>query len=412
MKIKYCWGLLILYLFVLVFLPPQCLYSLGSVNFITSGLAALRYMLSFVFIVYLFLDNYYRQFIFSPYFFFFSLAIIFQVIALIQNGSFYLTAGLSCLTNIGFVAANIILFHKQKILLLKAYRNILIVYFVLHFVTLVLFPGGLVPELTGDGRVYFMGSKNTVTTYMILVLLVSYLLCYYDSLAKKKDFYILIVTLSVIAVLNASSTALVALIIIISYLVTSYFSKKYTNINRLLQKLFIIFVLSVIIGFFYFVILLDGGNNFLMNGLTSILGRDVTFSGRRAIWEAAIIFIIRAPLWGLGLDVQYDVWGNNQYVYSAHNTILDYGVKYGCISLFFMIISIIILIKVAVKKIKREPVRYALICVISLMFAMMFEAIEGFYTTWAIMLFTYLIIYYKDQNIEEKEFIYEYNGKN
>lgn len=397
MKIKYCRGLLILYFFVLIFLPPQCIYSFSWASYVTAGLAVLRYVFSFVFIMYLLFENYYRQFIFSPFFFFFSLAIIFQIIALIENETFYLTAGLSCLTNIGFVAANIIFYHKFKILLLKAYRNVLLIFFALHFLTLVFFPGGLVPELTGDGRIYFMGSKNTVTTYLILVLLVSYLLCVYDSSIKKKNFNILVLMLLIISVLNASSTALAALMIIVAYLIMSYFSKKYSNIKKILQKIYILFVFLIIVGFFYFVILLDGGNNVLMNAITSIVGRDVTFSGRRAIWEAAILFILQSPLWGLGLDVKYDVWGNNQYVYSAHNTILDYGVKYGCISLFLMIISVLVLIKVTTKQIKNENVRFAFICVISLLFAMMFEAIEGFYTTWVIMLFAYLINYYRDK---------------
>ena len=99
---------------------------------------------------------------------------------------------------------------------------------------------------------------------------------------------------------------------------------------------------------------------------------------------------MQSPVWGVGFDVQYNVWGNNRFVYSAHNMFLDYAVKYGCLSLIICVMSIIVMIYKAIQSKKNKHSEFALIIGIALIFAAMFEAIEGNYSTWACMLFIYL----------------------
>ena len=159
----------------------------------------------------------------------------------------------------------------------------------------------------------------------------------------------------------------------------------------LFQKIYVIGITLFVISFFYMVIMLDGGNNVFTEVITTVVGRDVTFSGRRAVWARAISFIGKNPLWGLGIDVQYDVWGNNKYVYSAHNMFLDYGVKYGCISLGFNILSILAAFKAGFDCRKNEKVRMCLIICASLILASMFEAVQGLYPTWMSILLMYLV---------------------
>ena len=123
--------------------------------------------------------------------------------------------------------------------------------------------------------------------------------------------------------------------------------------------------------------------------MTAFVGKDISFSGRTSIWKRAIQYVLANPLWGLGNDVVYDVWENYHYVYSAHNEVLDFAVKYGCIALVGFVMMHIITISAALRNKNSTNCRMCLICVASLLFSGMFEAIGAEYSTWMILLLTY-----------------------
>ena len=392
MTIKINKQTLIICLFILAFLPPQCLSSMDGMQNLMSLFALGRYMFTFGGIVYILLRKRYRKYTFNAYTVCFFAAILLQIVALKKNGSIYMTAALSCISYIGFTVCNIIFYYKNKDKLLYLYRNILMAYIVLHFMTLLMFSNGLVPGLYGDGRVYFLGGKNALATYILFAVLAQFLYRKPNFYYKKdrREMLVLNILLLIIAVVNNSATTTAAMIIVNIYIITICIAAINRNLEQIMQRLFVILALIIVVGFFYLVVIQNAGNNSFMGILTSILGREITFSGRRKIWDAAINYIMQSPVWGVGFDVQYNVWGNNRFVYSAHNMFLDYAVKYGCLSLIICVMSIIVMIYKAIQSKKNKHSEFALIIGIALIFAAMFEAIEGNYSTWACMLFIYL----------------------
>ena len=382
---------IIRYLFLIIaFIPPQCINSIENISSITQGLAVCRYIVSALAIAYLFSKKEYRKYVSKPFILFSFLAIISQIIALFNNGSLKLTVGLSCITFIGYIALNIILFNKDRVCLLKTYRNYLTLCLFLHAVTKIL--GISFYGSTEFDSVYFMGSKNMLTPYVILAFLCHALLEYRDDVkVKYKNLFVYSIFLSAVIIVNASSTGLGAMALIDVYLIVLYFGQRSKAIGKMLQRWYVLFSAFLVIAFFYFIVIHQGGNNFLTTAVTAIVGKDVTFSGRRAIWAAALQYIKSNLLWGMGLDVQYDVWNNNKYVYSAHNMFLDYGVKYGCFSLSLFIISLFFMLKAAISCKKNELVRFGILASSAVLFAALFEAIEGVYIVWGIFLIAYMI---------------------
>lgn len=189
------------------------------------------------------------------------------------------------------------------------------------------------------------------------------------------------------------------MILIDGYLAVVYLSDKIENVGKRIQKIYIITAALFVIVFFYFEVIGYRGTDSLTNIMTSLVGRDATFTGRRAIWSAALMYIRANPLWGLGLNVQYDVWNNNKYVYSAHNMFLDYAVKYGCISLALMIGSVVSILRRSIANRDYSSIRISTIATIGMLFASFFEAIEGIYATWAVIFLTCIVI---DMYIEKQ----------
>ena len=92
------------------------------------------------------------------------------------------------------------------------------------------------------------------------------------------------------------------------------------------------------------------------------------------------------------MEVKYDPWGNWVFVYSAHNTFLDLGVKYGLLAIvsFCGIIVLLILDIIKTKKfIDRES---SLIVLISFLIVLQFEALGEGRNTWLLMTTIYLDI--------------------
>lgn len=392
MKIKFHKKILIYYLFVVVFMPPQCLYSINGTGNITKLLAAVRYVSSILTILYAAVNNRAKKDVLKPYVLCSFSAIILQILALYMNKTIYLTAALSCVTFIGFLEINILCWNRNKGKLLLAYKNIIYTYAFIHFVTLLVCSNGLVDGYSGDGRVFFMGTKNTVTSYIILALLAEYL--YWtikgDKRKRLRKVAKSIVMLNLFVLLNGSATAMAIVGIIDIYFIMEIVFSGSLKFRKQVEQLFLIVLAITIVVFFGGIVLQSGGDNPIVGAITAVFGKDITFNGRTAIWEAAIVNIAEHPLWGMGLGVKYDVWGNYRFVYSAHNTILEYGVKYGCISLAFFLFSLFMAVRILVKKWGSEEIRFCLLIMLSIILSSMFEAMDGYYAFWSILFIPYL----------------------
>lgn len=379
------------YFVISIFLPFGCLRALEEFETILQVFAALRYVVSIFTILALLAHRLHKnnKNLFSVICGLFCVMLFFSMIA---NATFYLTGALSYLTIIGFVLWNMSFWNKNKKKFIVCYKHLLTFYFTLNFFSQILMPGGFVEGLKGDNRVYFMGDKNTLSMYAVFYMLC--LLIEYKEIGDmhKKKLIAYFLLLDLFLFVNESSTAIVAVGVIQFFYVFSYFLKRkmHSKANYFLKTVLTVGLISVI--FFVCSVVLQGESADWLNWMTSFFGKSATFSGRIQIWEVARKYIKEFPLWGQGMVVKYDPWGNWVFVYSAHNTFLDLGVKYGLFPMVLFCVAILLLILDIIKTRKFIDSERSLIVLISFLIVLQFEALGEGQNTWLLMTTIYLDI--------------------
>lgn len=390
MRCKVKLDILERYFIIFIFMPFGCLRAFDELKIILQVLAALRYIISVFTIISLFVNRSPKnKNMFTAFCGFFCIILLFSMIA---NDTFYLTGALSYLTIIGFVLWNMSFWNKNWKEFIVCYRHLLFFYFTLNFFSQIFVPEGFIKGLKGDSRIYFMGDKNTLSMYVVFYILC--LLIEYREIGDihKKKLIGCFMVLDLFLFVNRSSTAIIAAGIIQIYLILSSLIKwkMYSISSRFSKVVLAVGFMGVI--FFICSVIFGGGRAEWLNWITSIFGKSTTFSGRIQIWEVAREYIKTFPWWGQGMEVKYDPWGNWVFVYSAHNTFLDLGVKYGLLAIvsFCGIIVLLILDIIKTKKfIDRES---SLIVLISFLIVLQFEALGEGRNTWLLMTTIYLDI--------------------
>ncbi|NBI32239.1 hypothetical protein D1643_04975 [Enterorhabdus sp. P55] len=299
---------------------------------------------------------------------------IFCVITSLVLGDFYLTYGLSCFSFIGFAALNILIYKADRRFLFSFYRVVLGLYLVVDFATRVLFPEGLICGMTGDGRVWFLGGKNKLPLYLICFAF----FCFEkmrrsDALTRKRLLGILVL-ICFMSLYLPSSTSVVAVAFILAFACVS---------RRRVGQVIALWVLLLSTAGFFFLVVLGWGVGFDLSALTSLLGKNATFSGRRAIWDMAIQMIGQAPL-GTGVYVEFNPWPNpDNIVYSAHNTFLDIAVRLGILPVFLLVATILSILKAYKRSFPEERI-FPFFFALSILASMM-EANQGYYIFWVLI---------------------------
>lgn len=379
------------YFIIFIFLPFGCLRAFDEFNTILQMFAALRYVVSIFTILALFANRLHKnnKNLFTVICGLFCVILFFSMIA---NATFYLTGALSYLTIIGFVLWNMSFWNRNSKKFIVCYKHLLTFYFTLNFLSQIFIPEGFVEGLKGDGRIYFMGDKNTLSIYAVFYILC--LLIEYKEIGDmhKKKLIAYFLVLDLFLFVNGSSTAIIAVGVIQFFYAFSYFIKRkiHSKTNYFLKTVLTVGLISVI--FFVCSVVFLGESADWMNWMTSIFGKSATFSGRIQIWEVARKYIKEFPLWGQGMEVKYDPWGNWVFVYSAHNTFLDLGVKYGVFAMILFCGVILLLILGIIKKRKFIDSERSLIVLISFLIVLQFEALGEGRNTWLLMTTIYLDI--------------------
>lgn len=375
MKIKL--NHLILYIVLINFISPEFLKLSDSYKTISQISAFVRYATTFVMIGKLIFNGSFRKVCKQSFVYLSGITTVLMVLATVKNGSGYLTLGLSIVSLWGFVLFNLWYFYYNNKILLVAYKNIIFVYLLLHFCSLIL-------QQQGRTILPFMGEKNVITTYVLLGLSAYLIVENYNHEQKRYKLLSILIFIIFVMSLNNSSTAMLIVLLLGMYMIAYNTMKSIGKKNR--RK--IVRIVMIIGGFValscVMSIVLDE-NSMIIESVTQFLGKDSTFSGRSAIWKQAIVYIVENPLWGLGQNIIYDVWYNSVVVYSAHNAILDCAVKYGCIAMIGFILMIITSLLQVIKS-NIYNLKYILLPILILtIVAMMTEAIEGMYTTWILL---------------------------
>ena len=386
---------ILVYVVLFFFMPPACLRFLDGMKMVNSVLGLGRYLITAVALCEFCLSRRSRRENNHVFFWMVSIMSLLMIVTMKMNGTIYLTAALSCITVIGWGIFNAKLFFQDRERLLLYYERFLFVGLLLHFLSQLIFKGGM--TLGSGGKIFFLGAKNNMTVYVILYLL-AYLL--QEKTMKRKNMwnYLFFAMVDIFVIVNKSATSILIVVCV------QFFWILMANLSRwpiAVKGLRVTAIAAIgIIVLFSAMEIWCGSHMFISGMLAGLFHKNVTFSGRKAIWALAVSFIAQFPYWGQGLDVKYDPWGNGKYVYSAHNTFLDLGVKYG----FFMMILYAILtvtVVLSVYKWKEEKKGIILLAInIALLAAFQMEALAGTYPAWMILLLSYLLV--KERNIREK----------
>ena len=229
-----------------------------------------------------------------------------------------------------------------------AYYEI-IIFINLFFV--LIYPGGLYyPE---KGKYYqFISQKNVILRYAFPGILFSLSL---DFIRKKRIAlltWINLITLLITSILGNSATSMIALILTIASIFIfrnkEFLAKRISMMTLFAGSLFI----------FYVVIILRATSNALET-FAALLNRNITFSGRIYLWDEAISYILRKPIWGYGFEGesvlrQRFFIGAFYTIDSCHNFYLDLAYRSGIIGLLFIFL-IIFLANKNLNKVSIDP---------------------------------------------------------
>lgn len=367
----------IFFFFVLIFfMYPDGLKYIDGLDGIFSVFAVGRYIVSIIFIFVIHqrkIKKNYRKISFLILAF-----SVFLVLSSICNKTAKLTLGLSFMTIYGFFCFNLFYLskdsHRSK--LLSVYRGYIATLLICQLFTIILFPNGILLERIGV--IQFLGGKNGVSLYALLLLEVLIALG-----EKNKKIFVVSFVLLIFMLINDTFSGFGAMLMVVMYLVISMMKnyKIFAFIKKNSLKL-----LLILLFLFFFGIVLGGQNNAFISGITALIGKDFTFSGRRAIWNAAINYIYNNPVWGIGQGVLYDVWNNGKYVYSAHNTFLDVAVAYGLVCFSVFVSTLVYIIKCNLKRDEMTYNNINFVIILATVLVMMFEALEMDYKLWAIFI--------------------------
>lgn len=379
MKIKITINNVLLCLVLVVFICPDGLKYYESLDGLFKIFSVARYIISFIYIFKTLKKYYLRKYIWKKETKVVLILVLLMSFALYVNKTIKLTTCLYFFTILGFWCFNAYYLYNNKDNKREKYLKIckwyIIVSLLLQVVSLVMFPAGMIVNRAGS--IHLLGGKNGVSLYALLLIDILLLMQ-----VRYRTLFFVSLLLTAVMVMNNTFSGLGAMLLITIYIGMPVINNKFTNFlkKHLLRFVLISFVL------FFFIIIIGEGNNNIISIVTSLIGKDFTFSGRRAIWGAALTSIYANPLWGVGQGLQYDVWNNGKYVYSAHNTFLDIGVSYGLICLLVFTILIILIIRNNFgRKIKNN---ISMVVLLSLILVMMFEAVELDFKLWAILCIT------------------------
>ena len=226
------------------------------------------------------------------------------------------TIGLSLLCDFGIR-------YDCKIFL-KSFETLLIIYLIINFITILLFPRGMYIGIgSGYDQNWFLGYRNSHILYMFPCIIVNFINSYikFNKLTKKN--LLLIIFLITSSILAKSSTTIVGISLMSVYLI---FSRAMAKIKLFNMKNY--FISYIIIYFSIIIARLQEIFSFI---IIDILHKDITFTNRTFIWDYVIEFISKKPIIGYGYEL-----GLKRYVktriyrsYHAHNQFLEIVYKSG-----------------------------------------------------------------------------------
>lgn len=236
-------------------------------------------------------------------------------------------------------------FFIDKFILFKTFSDMACIMLTINFIQLYVMPEGF------DGHgLYLLGIR---TGFSLYVLSGVFLCIFHDLLVKNKiaskTIYCIVISCATL-VLKWVATGLTELIILLLFMIFIYRSRKH------IYKCWWFSVGAIIIN--YVIVFLGNTNSFISWFVVDILKKDLSFTGRRDIWDASIRDILASPIFGYGENSSVVVPGLSM-TRASHNQWLYYLHESGIVGGLIILISIIIVI-VQLEKINERRAYYML----------------------------------------------------
>ncbi len=321
-----------------------------------------------------------------------ALAIILNlslIIASFFNHTIYMTFILSCTTRVGFVAFNILMYKELHEKFLDIYAKVLTVFIFVNSLTQIFVESGF--QGYGDGRVWFLGLKNTTTPYLLLDISIIALLIFLKYYNKKYLF--LCGAVFICSIINRSSTGIIVVSLFVCVIISQHFIKLRKFLNRK-----ILIISYIFLWIFFFVVIYYNHELKISAFIGGLFGKTGTFSGRVNVWQQAISFFKYNYYWGAGIGLEFHPWSDPaNVVYSAHNSLLEFLSKFGIFSgcIFAVLVTMVFIKSI---KVRNKKISLLLSSAFLLMFlSMQFEALGNNYIFWVQSALPYMLY---DKNIK------------
>ena len=330
LKIKK-YKIIVFILSLIIFIPPL-VWQYPIIN----GIVSIAYNLTIIGAIFLWICNRFRCSNFIK-----TIGIYFIIICIstFTNKGDILNTIISLTKNFAlcYIIEYIILKYKYEGI--NTIKNTLAILVIINLITMIIMPNGIITitRIENDWYRYevpwwLFGNKNGAFFWLYCLNLLAQLSLIYTTDKKHTWDYIFIIITIISSVISRSSTTMIAMILL----------SLFPLMKKILGKLKKIMNLrNYTIGYIILTIMLVTAIQF--NGLTlitSLLGKDTTFTGRIEAWMNAKNLIFQKPIIGYGLldyEISRKLFGGYAFV-NAHNAILQILMQGGIIAFFVMVI--------------------------------------------------------------------------
>ncbi|PFG04479.1 O-antigen ligase family protein [Bacillus sp. es.034] len=256
-----------------------------------------------------------------------------------------------------------------------------------NFIIMLLFPKGI---HTVDIDVYYLFGGTNVAIRMILPgVCVSLLRSYFRFGKITFRSFLVVITTAATVTITWSVTAMVGFSIVIIFSIF-YRNRPFPAFFNYFSNWFVSVLFMVLVVIFRM-------QDLFATIITDIFDKSLTFTGRTRLWDNALYYIQKSPVWGWGVENKILVGQKVGNQNGSHDYYLDILYRGGFILLTLLVIIIVIVGK---KILKNQSNRFSQIITIIITSYFIMWIFEPFYNQEALMFAVFFMGYHVDSIIK------------
>lgn len=213
--------------------------------------------------------------------------------------------------------------------IIRVLRVLCVAFTIINLLLLFVFHDGFdrfIPgySITDDTRINFLGRDNSLIYFFIFALVIEFL----ASESKVATyFFVAVILFTMIFVWSGTGVIGCLLICIFSLFIQ----------GKKIEKIFKFIFLSIVYILVYLGVVIFRMQDIFSEIIVNDLHKDVTFTGRTALWDLAMQYIAKKPWFGYGIREKF-LTMESGISYSPHNFILQLLLAGGIVSLVCFLI--------------------------------------------------------------------------